>query len=122
MNIKRKEEPEKKEFFNILMECVKDPYIDVTLEDKTGKLCDELYTIKGFRTYKKKEEPNHSSWKFKSYYSHYCINTPFINEKNNYINKYECDLLTCVDDYIEENKKDKPFVNFKKTWWLSYTY
>jgi hypothetical protein len=122
MIIKRKKEVEKKEFFNILMECVKDPYIDVTLEDKTGKLCDELYTIKGFRTYKKKEEPNHSSWKFKSYYSHYCINTPFINEKNNYINKYECDLLTCVDDYIEENKKDKPFVNFKKTWWLSYTY
>ena len=121
MNMRRKEESEKKEFFNILMECVKDPYIDVSMDDKTGKLCGELYTIKGFRTYKKKEEPNNSSWKFKSYFNHYCLNTSFINEKNN-ISKYECDLLTCLDDYIEENKKDKPFVNFKKTWWLSYTH
>jgi hypothetical protein len=105
------------------MECVKDPYIDVSLDDKTGKLLSysELYTIKGFRTYKKKKEPNNSSWKFKSYFNHYCLNTSFINDKNN-ISKYECDLLTCLDDYIEENKKDKPFVNFKKTWWLSYTY
>ena len=115
INKPRKSKEDKENFLNILLKCAEDPYIDVTLDDKTGKLSNEGFTIKDFRTYRKKEKITKSSWKFKNYDANYNINMSFINDTQN-IGKHECDLLTCLDDYLEE------FINFKKTWWLSYKY
>ena len=115
-NKSKRSKEDKEKFLNILLGCVDDPYIDVQMSDKTGKLCGE-FTIKDIRTYSKFRK-NKKDWRFKSYKESYKMDKPYINNKSN-IDKNQCDLLTCIDDYITENED---FVNFKKDWWLSYAY
>lgn len=129
---KRKTPEQKKQFWTLLMECIEDPEINVGFTDKTEKLFDNntqkfkeissQYTIKNFRTYRTTEEPNKSSWKFSNYKVKYDLDAPFINETNK-IKNFECDLLTCKDNYVEkDNSGTVKFRNFKNTWWLSYKY
>ena len=91
-------------------------------EEQKFKEISSEYTIKNCRTYRNTEEENKSSWKFSSYKNHHLASTQFINESSK-IGNFECDILTCRDDYIEkDNSGTVKFRNFKNTWWLSYKY
>lgn len=131
-DIERKNPEQKKQMWRLLIECIEDPEINLSFTDKTGKLFNNEeqkfkeisleYTIKNCRTYRNTEEENKSSWKFSSYKNHYLASTRFINESSK-IGNFECDLLTCRDDYVEkDNLGTVKFRNFKNTWWLSYKY
>jgi hypothetical protein len=121
---KRQRTPqEKAAFLNWLKELNEDEDSGFEMVDKTGKFNFVDFTINRFRCYRRKETgPNPGEWKFTSYENHHRVETPFINETNS-ISINECDLLTCMDNYIlkDENGNIKE-KNNKSTWWMSYKY
>jgi hypothetical protein len=121
---KRQRTPQEKTvFLNIMKELSQDEDSGFEMVDKTGKFNFDDFTINRFRCYRKKETgPNPGEWKFTSYDNHHRIETAFINETNS-IGINECDLLTCMDNYIlkDENGNTKE-KNNKSTWWMGYKY
>jgi len=121
---KRKRTPEDKaEFLNLMKELWRDEDSGFEMVDKTGKFNFDIMKIKGFRSYKRKETgPKPGEWKFTSYDNHHRIGTSFINEINS-IHINECELLTCMDNYIlkDENGNTKE-KNNKSIWWIGYKF
>lgn len=118
----KKKKNEKKTFLEILENCCNNEEIDVKMIDKTNKFNFNTFELVDFRTYRKKEnkDPTKGSWKFSSYKIHHDTDTPFMNNKNNH-KKFQCEILTCEDQYVVEDDNGK-VINFKKDWWIGYKY
>jgi hypothetical protein len=122
-NVHRTEE-QKKEFMNILEEYVKKGMDsgECEFEDKTGKFSFDNYKINTLRGYIQKEEsPKKGHWKFKNYLDHFNTDTTFINDKNK-IQINQCEILTCIDNYIIKDNGVIIEKNAKNTWWIGYKY
>jgi hypothetical protein len=117
-------EEQKKEFMNMLEEYVKIGMDngECEFEDKTGKFSFDNYKINTLRGYIQKEEsPKKGHWKFKNYLDHFNTDTTFINDKNK-IQINECEILTCIDNFIIKDNGVIIEKNAKNTWWIGYKY
>jgi len=118
----RRTSEDKIRFLKLLKE-----YIDSgegTIDDPTGKFNFDTFRLEYFRSYKKKndEGPEKGVWKFASYQNHFSIKTPFINSING-IQVNECELLSCIDTYVLNDKNGKEIEkNLKSVWWIGYKY
>jgi hypothetical protein len=128
MNIPRRSFEDKREFL-VILKTLHDAD-ECEIIDHTGKFkWDEMRLI-DFRSYKNPDgiNPTKGYWKFNNYQSHFACKTPFINSKNN-INENQCEILTCVDNYIllseptpDGKPQEKIEKNLKNTWWMGYKY
>jgi hypothetical protein len=126
MNIPNKNSIEKREFITILKQLLDENECDIT--DHTGKFKWDSMQLINFRTYKNKgTNPKKGYWKFNNYQAHFNSKTPFINSTND-INENECEILTCLDNYIlmsEPTDGSLPTQierNFRNIWWMGYKY
>jgi hypothetical protein len=117
-NIMKKQirSPEDKlEFMINLINALKEQSV-IRNNPAPNKLDNNNYTLTEFRCYKKDNNSDGSSYRFKGYYDHFKEKQPY---KNGQLGKNECGIYCCIDRHIDSTNDH---INNPNTFYMLYAY